>query len=72
MAGGLVGIDDVVFGLDETEEAPGELGLVVGTERGEAEAVFLCGGWCGSGGFGGADGEGTIPGGGRVRAFGGE
>lgn len=70
MASGLIGVDNVVFGLYEAEETPGELGLVVGTERGEAEAVFLCGRRGGGGGFSGADGEGAVPGGGRVRAFG--
>lgn len=42
-AGGLVGRDEVVFGLDEAEETAGELGLDGAAEGAEGEA-WLTGG----------------------------
>lgn len=61
MAGGLVGVYDVVFGLDEAEEAPGEFRLVRGAKGGEGEAVLFYGDGGRGGGLGGADGEGAVP-----------
>lgn len=64
LAGGLVGADQIVLGLDESVEPLGELGLADAAEAGEAEAMEADGL---SGALlllaAGADGECSIPGG---------
>lgn len=59
-----MGGDEVVLGLDEAEEAAGELGLDGAAEGAEGEA--LAGGAGRGAALVGADGECSVPGGGLL------